>query len=310
MDGNATQQIDEQNSTPLDQSSSGSERLWTPWRMRYVGGGAAETGCLFCNRLASDDDVRSLLLYRDDHAFVIMNLFPYNTGHVMIVPNDHVATPEEAEEATLGAMGALLRPTLRGLRRVLNADGFNVGINVGAVAGAGVADHLHQHVVPRWQGDANFMPILASTMVLPELIPVTYAKLRAELGREFASLADSAVMVTVVVLSEDLGTVLLVENDGQPSLPSARAAPGESLWRAAGRLLTDKGIDAALAGWAGPMRAATAEHPALTFLALSSCRPTGALRFEALAKARKSLDRAADRDALDNAAANLASART
>src|SRR5262249_61815597 len=118
---------------------------------------------------AADDDVRSLILYRGDRVFVIMNLFPYNTGHVMIVPNDHVPSPESADEATLSAIGTLLRPTLRALRRALNADGFNVGVNVGAVAGAGVADHLHQHVVPRWQGDANFMPILASTMVLPEL---------------------------------------------------------------------------------------------------------------------------------------------
>src|SRR5690606_12213301 len=120
------------------------------------------------------------IVHRGESAFLIMNLFPYNTGHLMIVPNEHVASPEAASEAAIQGMAALLPPTLRALRRVLTCDGFNVGFNIGDVAGAGVAGHLHQHIVPRWKGDANFMPILASTMVLPELIPVTYAKVRAE----------------------------------------------------------------------------------------------------------------------------------
>jgi ATP adenylyltransferase len=281
------------------------ERLWTPWRMRYVGGVAAEAGCLFCNRLAADDDVRSLLLYRGERAFIMMNLFPYNTGHVMIVPNEHVASPETTDDATLGNLGVLLRPTLRTLRRVLNADGFNVGMNVGAVAGAGVADHLHQHVVPRWQGDANFMPILAATMVLPELIPVTYAKLRAELGREFSGLVDQPVAATCVVLSEDLSSVLVRDTDTGPTLPVATADPGQALWRTAARSLADLGIDAVLAGWAGPARVSTSESPALTFLTTSTL--SGTSRFEPVERAVSLLSQEADRRALGHALANLAS---
>ena len=164
--------------------NEGSDRLWAPWRMRYVAGGDREEGCLFCNRLAEKDDVRSLILYRGDSAFVIMNRYPYNTGHVMIVPNTHVSSPEDADSEVMSEMAGLRKPVLRAIRRTLSPEGFNLGLNIGTTAGAGIADHLHEHVVPRWHGDANFMPILASTMVMPELIPVTYAKLRAELDRE------------------------------------------------------------------------------------------------------------------------------
>jgi ATP adenylyltransferase len=297
---------------PLDPSSEHQapiERLWTPWRMRYIGGGAKEDGCLFCNRLAADDDVQSLILHRADHAFIIMNLFPYNTGHVMIVPNEHVASPEATDEATLASMGALLKPTLRALRRVLNADGFNVGMNVGAVAGAGVAEHLHQHLVPRWQGDANFMPILASTMVLPELIPVTYAKLRAELAREFSDRAESTTNVTLVVMTPDRSQVLLTGIDSTASLPTVTASPGQALWRAAGEYVHRLISDAVLAGWAGPARTTMPEKPALTFLASSLSSTNGPIRFETLEAAQLLLERASDRHTLRNVIANLAIVR-
>jgi ATP adenylyltransferase len=282
------------------------ERLWTPWRMRYVGGGAAEPGCLFCNRLAADDDVRSLILHRGDMAFVIMNLFPYNTGHVMIVPNDHVASPETADESSLSSIGVLLRPTLRALRRALNADGFNVGINVGAVAGAGVADHFHQHVVPRWQGDANFMPILASTMVLPELIPVTYAKLRAELEREASGLAGTSFAIRLAILNQDASHVLVHDAKHEIALPTTSAEPGEAVSRAIGRFLTDEGIEAVLAGWAGPSRASRAQQPALTYLLSPSSLPKSTHRFMTVDVALTSLSREDDRSALRNAIAYLA----
>ena len=284
------------------------ERLWTPWRMRYVGGGAGEEGCLFCNRLASGDDARSLILYRGERVFIIMNLFPYNTGHVMVVPNNHVASPEGADDETLESIGALLKPTLRALRRVLNADGFNVGINVGAVAGAGVVDHLHQHIVPRWQGDANFMPILAATMVLPELIPVTYAKLRAELGREFSGLAESLVEVTLVVLSDDSQNVLLHDAREYTSLPTATAESGEALWRAAARHVSNLVAEAVLGGWAGGVSVSTVEPPALTFL--TSSEPRGAARFETIERAHTVLQRESDRRALTNAVSNIGTERT
>src|SRR5215212_7286911 len=186
--------------------------------MRYVAGVDREEGCIFCNRLGEEDDVQSLILHRGEQAFVIMNLYPYNTGHLMVVPNDHVASPEDADPEAMREMAELRGPVLRALRRALSPDGFNLGLNVGAPAGAGVADHLHEHVVPRWQGDANFMPILASTMVMPELIPVTYAKLRAELAAELVS--GNQAMDLVIVGD---GTRVLVDAAGR--LPQVAPSP-------------------------------------------------------------------------------------
>jgi ATP adenylyltransferase len=229
--------------------ATGPARLWTPWRMRYVGGGAREEGCIFCNRLAEDDDARTLILRRGTRAFVIMNLYPYNTGHVMIVPTAHIPSPEDADEETTIEMTALRAPVIRALRRALAPAGFNLGLNVGSVAGAGVSDHLHEHVVPRWEGDANFMPILASTMVMPELIPVTYAKIRAELERD-SGLNPVAINV---VLSDD-GRLVLTNDRGE--LPRIQLENGEPVWRAALRDAQERGEPAAeLVGWAGASRA-------------------------------------------------------
>src|SRR5215213_10302275 len=223
----------------------GQEWLCTPWRMRYVAGAHREEGCIFCNRLAAEDDVESLILHRGERAFVIMNLFPYNTGHLMIVPNAHVASPEDAEPEVMREMAELRSPVLRALRRALSPDGFNLGLNVGAPAGAGVADHLHEHVVPRWQGDANFMPILASTTVMPELIPVTYAKLRAELAAEVAS-GDRA---TDLVIVDDRMRALV---DGTGRLPQVEPREGEAIWAAAIRDARERdAADTELLGWAG-----------------------------------------------------------
>lgn len=225
-------------------------RLWTPWRMRYVGGGAGEPGCLFCRRLAADDDARSLILHRGRHAFAIMNLYPYNTGHLMLVPNEHAASPEGMAPEALAEMAALVPPTLRSLRRVLGCDGFNLGMNVGAIAGAGVADHLHEHVVPRWAGDANFMPILAATMVMPELIPATYAKARADLARELGG-GDR---VVCVVLADGAERVLATAHGADWRLPRAVATADEPLWRAARRTVESLVGEVDLIGWAGPAR--------------------------------------------------------
>ena len=236
-------------SPPASEPSGRSERLWTPWRMRYVAGADREEGCIFCNRLAEQDDVRSLILHRGERAFVIMNLYPYNTGHLMIVPNAHVASPEDADPEVMGEMAVLRGPVLRALRRALSPDGFNLGLNVGAPAGAGVADHLHEHVVPRWQGDANFMPILASTMVMPELIPVTYAKLRAELAAEL----EPGNRVADLVILDDRAHALV---DAAGRLPQVVPREDESIWRAAVRDAGERGaIDAELLGWAGERRA-------------------------------------------------------
>ncbi len=202
------------------------DRLWTPWRMRYITGGPAEKGCIFCNRLDRDDDIGSLILHRADHSFIMMNLFPYNTAHLMIVPNAHVAEIEHIEPDVLAEMACLLPAIARAVRRVLNCDGFNIGFNQGAIAGAGVAEHLHQHVVPRWQGDANFMPILAGTMVIPELIPSTYAKLRAEFDAEL----QSAARFEIVLLDRvDEHSVWLHDT----GIPTVEAPQGTAVWRAA-----------------------------------------------------------------------------
>jgi ATP adenylyltransferase len=243
---------------------SSGERLWTPWRMRYVAGADREEGCIFCNRLAEEDDVQSLILHRGERAFVIMNLYPYNTGHLMIVPNAHIASPEDADPEVMSEMAALRGPVLRALRRALSPDGFNLGLNVGAPAGAGVADHLHEHVVPRWQGDANFMPILASTMVMPELIPVTYAKLRAELAAELAP--GSRVTNLVVVGGR---RHLLVDAAGQ--LPEVEPRPVEPVWRAAIRDARERGAtDAELLGWPGERRAGAGRSALLLCAAIAA----------------------------------------
>lgn len=232
--------------TPPHEAAAHEERLWTPWRMRYVGSAATEEGCVFCNRLGGDDDAASLILWRGDLSFLIMNLFPYNTGHVMLVPNAHVDSPESADPAALAEMATVLPALLRALRRGLACHGFNLGLNVGSVAGAGIAAHLHQHVVPRWTGDANFMPVIASTKVLPELIPVTYGKLRAELGRETGTDEE----IDVVVLDRS-GTGFAVDAAGR--LPVVVAEDGRPLWQTAISCTGQSG-GVEILGWAGPKR--------------------------------------------------------
>ncbi|HLL49913.1 MAG TPA: HIT domain-containing protein [Thermomicrobiales bacterium] len=235
--------------------------------MRYVAGSHREEGCIFCNRLAEQDDVNSLILHRGERAFVIMNLYPYNTGHLMIVPNAHVASPEDAAPEAMGEMAELRGPVLRALRRALSPDGFNLGLNVGTLAGAGVADHLHEHVVPRWQGDANFMPILASTMVMPELIPVTYAKLRGELAAELTL----GIRVTTLVIMGDR-TQMLVDAAGR--LPEVIPQEDEAIWVAAIRAARERGAtDAELLGWVGEPQATSRQSALLLRAAIGAGTP-------------------------------------
>lgn len=168
------------------------ERLWTPWRRAYVGGEHPADGDLFAALVAENNDEANLILLRGEQCFVIMNLFPYNTGHLMIVPYRKVADPADLSPAEWQEMTALLARMTTLLRQVLRADGFNIGMNVGAAAGAGIPDHLHLHIVPRWIGDTNFMPVLGATKVLPELLPETYARLRQALGQAGQPAAASA----------------------------------------------------------------------------------------------------------------------
>jgi len=152
--------------------------LWTPWRMAYLQGDESlPEGCLFCvkPRLADAD---AHIVHRADLCYVILNRFPYNNGHLMVVPYAHVATPEDLDTETLTEMMALTQLSLQVLREAYDPQGFNIGMNVGAVAGAGVADHLHLHIVPRWGADTNYMTIVGGTRTIPEWMDQTYERLR------------------------------------------------------------------------------------------------------------------------------------
>ncbi|TMK96518.1 MAG: HIT domain-containing protein [Actinobacteria bacterium] len=156
------------------------ERLWAPWRMQYVESatGGEPEDCLFCRVLAADDDEANYVLARTGGAFAILNAFPYNPGHLMVAPGRHVGELGELSEAELIATSEMLRRSVGVLRASSNPDGFNLGMNLGQMAGAGIPGHLHWHVVPRWNGDTNFMPVVGETKVLPELLSETYARLK------------------------------------------------------------------------------------------------------------------------------------
>jgi len=153
------------------------ERLWAPWRVSYVTGARPE-GCVFCNHPSlSDED--ALMVHRGETCFVVLNLYPFGSGHLMIVPFRHVASPGELNAEERAEIWELLDKALVAIETALGAQGHNVGFNLGAAAGAGIADHLHLHVVPRWSGDYNFMPVLADVRVMPQHLAETRAALVA-----------------------------------------------------------------------------------------------------------------------------------
>jgi len=153
------------------------ERLWAPWRVSYVTGARPE-GCVFCNHPSlSDED--ALMVHRGETCFVVLNLYPFGSGHLMIVPFRHVASPGDLNTAERAEIWELLDKALVAIETALGAQGHNVGFNLGAAAGAGIADHLHLHVVPRWSGDYNFMPVLADVRVMPQHLAETRAALVA-----------------------------------------------------------------------------------------------------------------------------------
>jgi len=154
-------------------------RLWAPWRLAYVRGSQPAMGCVFCEALGSEDDRGRLVLHRGRTAFLILNAYPYAAGHVMAVVNRHVASVEEATPEELAEAMSLVQRATVALRRAYGPDGFNIGLNQGRVAGAGIEGHLHIHVVPRWNGDTNFMAVLGDVKVLPETLEVTFDRLRA-----------------------------------------------------------------------------------------------------------------------------------
>lgn len=164
------------------QGHPGPDIMWAPWRMAYV---AAEHDdaydgptCPFCRLPARDDDARSYILHRGTHCFVVLNLFPYNNGHLMVIPYAHVDSLLRVDVPTVAEMMGLVRRSQTVLAGAMGPQGFNIGINQGRAAGAGIAEHVHMHVVPRWAGDTNFMSVLGDVRVMPQHLDDTYAALR------------------------------------------------------------------------------------------------------------------------------------
>ena len=151
-------------------------RLYTPHRMAYIKGEGKGGGCPFCS-IPDLSDEDGLVVARGEVSYAVLNLYPYNSGHLMLVPFRHVASYDELTTQEAGEVASLTQHALRALRHATGAQGFNVGMNLGVVGGAGIAAHLHQHVVPRWGGDTNFMPVVGQTKVLPQLLPDTRALL-------------------------------------------------------------------------------------------------------------------------------------
>ncbi len=157
----------------------GLQRLWAPWRFGYIAGADQVEGCPFCVLPARDaaTDRESLILFRGDHAYVIFNASPYNPGHLMVVPYEHTAALEHLDVEVAAEVFALGRETVRILKERIGAQGINLGMNLGAVAGAGITDHLHLHAVPRWGGDTNFMSVVGAARVLPKALEEMYDEL-------------------------------------------------------------------------------------------------------------------------------------
>jgi ATP adenylyltransferase len=157
-----------------------SQRIWAPWRLAYVkdAAKASEQECIFCAKPAANDDAANLIIHRGERCFVILNLFPYTNGHLMIAPFAHLGSLPELDSPTAAEMMALAQRAITILEGEYSPHGFNVGFNQGQVAGAGVEHHIHMHVVPRWGGDTNFMPVLADTRVMAQTIEQTYAALK------------------------------------------------------------------------------------------------------------------------------------
>ena len=153
------------------------KQLWAPWRIQYIRS-PKHDGCIFCDFPKENRDRERLILYRGKHSFIIMNNYPYNPGHVMIAPYRHVGRWEDLNDKELLEIMKLSQLAVKAIKRVMNPDGFNMGVNLGRIAGAGIDDHVHLHIVPRWNGDTNFMPVIADTKVIPESLQEAYDGLR------------------------------------------------------------------------------------------------------------------------------------
>ncbi len=158
------------------------EKLWSSWRTEYIRGEKTKE-CIFCQKLQENKDSENYVLFRGKTNFVMLNKYPYNPGHLMVAPFRHLATLDELTDEELFEHFDSVRSSVRALKEVYKPEGFNIGINLGLVAGAGVESHVHTHIVPRWNGDTNFMPVLADTKVLSEGLASTYAQLKEIVAR-------------------------------------------------------------------------------------------------------------------------------
>ena len=155
--------------------------MYTPWRYDYVSSVDERTGCIFCEKAAEDNDRENLVVWRAEKCFAILNLYPYSSGHTMVAPYKHTGTIEELDVETLGEMMAVAQRLMKAIRESFGNQGFNIGINIARIAGAGITEHVHMHVVPRWAGDANFMPVCADTRVLPMDLDQVWMRLTEQL---------------------------------------------------------------------------------------------------------------------------------
>ncbi len=156
--------------------------LWTPWRYAYVSGTEKSMECVFCKAAKETDDAKAHIVYRGKNCFVILNAFPYTPGHVMIVPYEHLDELQKLPSDAANEMIALSQRMEAVLRELYHPDGINLGMNIGKAAGAGIAGHIHMHVLPRWVADANFISVVGETRVLPEMLDVTWERMRKALG--------------------------------------------------------------------------------------------------------------------------------
>lgn len=158
--------------------------LWSPWRKKYIEGGGKSEGCVFCTAAAQADGVENLVVWRGEFSYIILNLFPYTSGHAMVVPFEHINSIEDLRSEVRAEMMELIACLMHALRKVYSPEGFNLGANIGGSAGAGIAEHVHLHVVPRWSGDTNFMTTVGEVRVVPETPEETYRRVRRQLEIE------------------------------------------------------------------------------------------------------------------------------
>jgi len=152
--------------------------LWTPWRYAYVSGADKTVGCVFCNAVMEKDDAKAWIVHRGTHCFVILNAYPYTPGHVMVVPYAHLDELQKLPQEAANEMMSLSQRMETVLRELYRPDGINLGMNIGKAAGAGIAGHIHMHVLPRWVADANFVSVVGETRILPEMLDVTWEKMQ------------------------------------------------------------------------------------------------------------------------------------